>query len=336
MEKTYIIAEVGVNHNGDIGIAKELIDVAKKSGANAVKFQAYSTHRLVRDNTPLAKYQSSGNDTSQNQMLAKYEFSIDQFRELKEYCSKVEIDFLLSFFDEHTLSEFNDFDFKTIKIPSGEITNFFLLYELSKLEVDLIMSTGMATDNEIEAALSILRHHNVKRNISLLHCVSEYPVPENEVNLRSISKLKELFSLNVGFSDHSEGIEVASLAVAAGATIIEKHITLNNELEGPDHKASLEPPMFTNMVQKIRAVEKILGKSEVFVSNVEHKNISVVRKSLVANNQIKTGQEFTLANLTAKRPADGINPMDIYKLLGKKAKRDYEPDIKIEECEVEE
>jgi N,N'-diacetyllegionaminate synthase len=333
---TYIIAEIGVNHNGSLNIAKVLIDVAKKSGANAVKFQAYSTNRLVSEKAPLAKYQSSGNDTSQNQMLAKYEFSIDQFKQLKEYCSKVEIDFLLSFFDEHTLKEFNNFNLKTIKIPSGEITNFFLLYELAKLKVDLIMSTGMATDNEIEAALSILSHHSVKRNISLLHCVSEYPVPDNEVNLRSISKLKDLFSLNVGFSDHSEGIEVAPLAVAAGATIIEKHITLSNELEGPDHKASLEPNMFANMVQKIRGVEKILGTPEIFVSKVEQKNIGVVRKSIVAKNQIKTGQKFTLTNLTSKRPSNGINPMDIYKLLGKKAKRDYEPDILIEECEVEE
>jgi N,N'-diacetyllegionaminate synthase len=331
---TYIIAEIGVNHNGSLSLAKQLIVAAKEAGADAVKFQAYNTNNLVRNDTKLADYQSGGQYTTQNQMLDKFEFTIQQFRELKEYCSKVSIDFLLSFFDEHTLAEFNDFNLKTIKIPSGEITNLFLLDSLSRINVDLIMSTGMSNDKEVEAALGILNQHDITRKISLLHCVSEYPVPVNEANLRSINKLKELFSLEIGFSDHTEGVEVAPLAVAAGATIIEKHLTINNKFEGPDHKASLEPSMFADMVKKIRIVEKTLGKPEVFISKAEQKNIKVVRKSLVAKNKIMIGQEFTLQNLTAKRPADGINPMDVYNLIGKKSSKDYEPDMKIEEWEI--
>jgi len=336
MNKTYIIAEIGVNHNGNIEIAKQLIDAAKKSGANAVKFQAYSTDKLVRKETPLAIYQLGGDDTSQNEMLAKYELTYDNFKDLRDYCSKVEIDFLLSFFDEQTLMKFSVLNLEIIKIPSGEITNFFLLDTLSRMQVDIILSTGMSTEFEIENALLTLNQNNIVREISLLHCVSEYPVPEKEINLKSIHKLQKLFSLNIGFSDHTEGIEIAPLAVATGASIIEKHITLDNRLDGPDHKASLDPSMFTEMVKKIRTVEIIMGKSEVFVSKVEQKNISVVRKSLVARVDIKLGQQFTLQNLTAKRPADGINPMQISQLLGKKATRDYKSDQKIDEWEIEE
>ncbi len=336
MNRTYIIAEIGVNHNGAIGMAKRLIDAAKKSGANAVKFQAYSTDKLVRINTPLAKYQSGGDDISQNQMLAKYELSYDHFKELKDYCLKVDIDFLLSFFDLQTLREFEGLNLKTIKIPSGEITNFFLLDALSRMQVDVIMSTGMSNELEIQNALYLINQNNVEREIFLLHCVSEYPVPNKEVNLLSIHRLKESFSRNVGFSDHTEGIEVAVLAVATGASIIEKHITLDNRLDGPDHKASLEPDMFTEMVKKIRTVEEILGKAEVFVSNAEQRNISVVRKSLVASVDIKSGQLFTLKNLSAKRPADGVDPMLIHKVLGKKASRDYNADEMIEKWEIDE
>lgn len=335
MIQTYIIAEIGVNHNGDITLAKKMILSAKESGADCVKFQAFSVSELLSANTPLAEYQYSNLISTQNDLLKRYELSIEELYELKLYSEDSGIDFLLSVFDVNSLKALRISGINKWKVPSGEITNFFLLNEISLYDCEVILSTGMSTLSEIQSACNVLLSNSRTIKINLLHCVSEYPVPVNEINLNSIKALRETFNYNVGFSDHTSGIEIPVLAVAAGATIIEKHFTLNKDDIGPDHKASLEPLEFSIMVNKIKELESIMGKEEIMIMPSEKKNITIVRKSLFAKNEIKKGEIFTMSNLTSKRPGIGISPMKIDKLLGKKSMQDYSFDEMIMLCEIE-
>lgn len=334
MKNTYIIAEIGVNHNGDINHAKRLIRHAKDSGADCVKFQSFSVTELLSANTPLAEYQHSDGNLTQNDLLSKYELSIQDLIALKDYSEELSIDFLLSVFDVNSLKALRESGINRWKIPSGEITNYFLLREISLCDGEVILSTGMSTIEEIQSACDVLLSHRKSIKINLLHCVSEYPAPINEVNLNSIGVLSKEFNLNIGFSDHTSGNQIAVLAVAAGARIIEKHFTLNKDDEGPDHKASLEPQEFTIMVSKIRELESIMGIEKKMVMPSEQKNINVVRKSLFAKDEIKRGEVFSLLNLTSKRPGNGISPMKIHELIGKKSTQDYSFDEMIGSCEI--
>lgn len=331
MQRTFIIAEAGVNHNGDIGIAKKLIDAASAAGADAVKFQTFKAEKLVAINAPKAEYQieNTHNTESQYQMLKKLEIDKETHLELMEYCEKRNILFLSTPFDIESVKMLVELGIEIIKIPSGEITNLPYLREVAKQRKKVILSTGMSSMQEVKEAVRILRQNGTE-DITVLHCNTQYPTPMEDVNLKAMISMKDELELPVGYSDHTQGIEVPIAAVAMGATVIEKHFTLDRTMEGPDHKASLEPDELTAMVKAIRNIEKALGNGVKTLSKSEKDNLAIARKSIVAACKIEKGELFTEKNLTVKRPGNGISPMKWEQVIGKIANRDYKEDEMIE------
>lgn len=352
-KRVYVIAEAGVNHNGDIDRAFELIDVASQAGADAVKFQTFDPGKLVASGAPKAEYQqeSTASAESQQEMLEDVRLPREVHPDLKQHCDDRGIEFLSSPFDSDALTFLvEDIGMKRIKIPSGEITNGPLLYTAGNAEQPVILSTGMSTIGEIKDALAVLSHgflydtppdesvfnHSIlnegpaneylRNNVSLLHCVSEYPAPPDEVNLRAMDVLREEFGLPVGFSDHTEGIAIPLGAVGRGASVLEKHFTLDRSLPGPDHQSSLEPDELTRLIEGVRSVEIAFGDEKKQPSSSEKKNMDVVRKSLVASRPIEKGELFSEKNLATKRPGTGISPMKFWDYLGNPAERTYEED----------
>ena len=323
----FIIAEAGVNHNGSIKLAKQLIDVAVDAGVDAVKFQTFKTENLVSKNAQKAKYQKENmndSDDSQFDMLKKLELDIDTHHELISYCNSKNIMFLSTPFDHDSIDMLNDLKLPIFKIPSGEITNLPYLRHIGSLKKEVILSTGMANMEEIEDALDILvKAGTLKEKITVLHANTMYPTPMEDVNLKAMVTIGNTFDVAFGYSDHTLGIEVDIGAVAMGAKCIEKHFTLDNTMEGPDHKASLEPDELKAMVNGIRNIELALGSSEKKPSPSETPNIKIARKSIVANGEIKKGEVLTENNLAIKRPANGINPMRWDEIIGSIASKDY-------------
>lgn len=329
----FIIAEAGVNHNGNIELAKKLIDIALECGADAVKFQTFKTENDISKYAPKADYQKNTTnfDESQFEMAKKLELSFENFSELKKYCDKKNIIFLSSPFDMDSVRFLKDLGLEIFKIPSGEITNYLLLREIGSYKKKVILSTGMADLGEIEDAIDILVENGTKKeDITILHCSTEYPTPFEDVNLNAILTIKDAFKINVGYSDHTPGIEIPLAAVALGAKVIEKHFTLDKNLPGPDHKASLEPVELKAMIQAIRNVEKGLGDGIKKPSKSELKNLNIARKSIVAAKKIKKGEIFSEGNITVKRPGNGISPMRWNEVIGKIAKRNFNEDELIE------
>jgi N,N'-diacetyllegionaminate synthase len=324
-----IIAEVGVNHNGSLKIAKKLIKVAKKIKADFVKFQIFKAENVAIKSAKKSFYQkkSSNDKETQYQMIKKLEFPFEYFDILKNECFKNKIKFLCSPFDEESAKYLDKLREKIIKIPSGEITNYPLLKTIGKMNKEIILSTGMSNYKEIENAITILNKNGTKKNkINLLQCNTSYPTPPIDTNLNAILRLKKKFNLPVGFSDHSLGIEMSIAAVCLGANIIEKHLTLDNKMLGPDHKSSLNPTTFSLMIDSIRNVEKGLMYSHKKLQKSEMGNISIVRKSIVALKDIKKGHFFNEKNITTKRPGTGMSPMKWESLIGKRAKKDFKKD----------
>ncbi len=323
----FIIAEIGVNHNGDLKLAKKLIDKACESGVDAVKFQTYNPDKCTSKNLEKAKYQTlnTNNKETLYDMTKKYRLNKFDHIEIINYCNKKNIKCIFSPFDLESIDLLNDLGINIFKIPSGEITNLPYLEKISKLNKRIILSTGMSNLEEIGEALKILKS-NGNNDIVVLHCNTEYPTPIEDVNLSAMNTIKETFNIDVGYSDHTLGIEVPIAAVAMGAKVIEKHFTLDKSMEGPDHKASLEPQELKEMVKSIRNIEKAIGNGIKAPSPSEKKNISIVRKSIVANKEIKKGDILTEENISVKRPAGGISPMKWYDILGTIATKDYKED----------
>lgn len=334
MKKTIIIAEAGVNHNGDIAKAKALIDKGAEAGVDYVKFQTFKAGNLVTKQAKRAAYQDKNtqNSDSQYEMLKKLELSQDVHKELIDYCSKKGVQFLSTGFDFESLEFLAGLGITIAKIPSGEITNLPYLRKVATLFPEVILSTGMATISEIKDAVKVLTDNGVSKNrITVLHCNTEYPTPMEDVNLKAMLHIQRELGVSVGYSDHTLGIEVPIAAVALGATVIEKHFTLDKTLPGPDHKASLEPEELKAMVMAIRNIEKAIGGSGLKeVSKSEAKNKPIARKSIVATKTIKKGDLFSVENLTVKRPGTGISPMQWDNVIGKTAKKDFEEDDLIE------
>ncbi|MDE7018021.1 MAG: N-acetylneuraminate synthase [Lachnospiraceae bacterium] len=331
MKKIFIIAEAGVNHNGSLETAMQLIDTAVKAGADAVKFQTFKAENLVCKDAGKAAYQMETTDREESQlaMLKKLELTSDMHEQLMSYCREKEIMFLSTPFDMDSLHYLVGCGMPIVKVPSGEITNYPLLREVGKTERSVILSTGMSTLDEVKAAIAVLRE-NGAREITVLHCNTEYPTPYADVNLKAMLTLKDELGVSVGYSDHTEGIVVPVAAAALGATVIEKHFTLDKTMEGPDHKASLEPGELREMVSAIRNIEMALGDGRKEPSQSEQKNIAVARKSIVAKRDIAMGEVFSEDNLATKRPGTGISPMDWNAIIGKKAKRGFQTDELIE------
>lgn len=331
MNHTLIIAEAGVNHNGSLELAKKLVNAAYESGADIVKFQTAKLSSLVTKTAPTAEYQQEnmGQELSQAEMLKKLLLSFDDFRELSQYCKSVGIQFLSTPFDLESIDFLEEIGCPFWKIPSGEITNLPYLERLARTEKPIIMSTGMCTLEEVSDAVDILKQNHAGK-IILLHCTTQYPAPYPEVNLNAMQTLQKEFGFEVGYSDHTKGIEVPVAAVAMGATVIEKHFTLDRNMEGPDHKASLEPDELAAMVRAIRNIELAVGTGEKKPSESEKKNMVIARKSIIASRNIKKGEIFTENNLTTKRPGNGISPMKWYEILGTRASRDFNEDEMIE------
>ena len=321
---TTIIAEIGINHNGSLKKAKQLALNAKNIGADIVKFQLYNSELLAIKNLPMAKYQSKNlkKVNSQYEMLKKYEISFKEAQELIDFCFKRKIQITFSCFDENSIKIFKNQYIKYIKIPSGEINNLYLLKKLSSFKKKFILSTGNSTEIEIREAIKTL-NHNHSKNITLLHCISDYPSLEEDMNLKTIPYLRKTFNLDIGLSDHSNSIDIPSIAVALGANIIEKHITDNNNQKGPDHKASLNFIHFKQMVKKIRSTEKILGIYKKKISVNELKNKDLVRKFIVAKKPIDKGEKFSNNNITTKRSGKGIPANMYYKTIGLIAKKRF-------------
>lgn len=357
MKHCYIIAEAGVNHNGDMGMAVELIEVAARAGANAIKFQTFKSEALINKQAEKADYQkqTSGSDESQYAMLKRLELKPEDHYKLIAHCEKRGIQFLSTPFDPNSLDFLlRELELPMLKMASGEIINGPLLLAAAQSGKDLILSTGMSTLSEIEAALKLVlfgylepsnatpdiahldtlfaqaEHQQLLRDkVSLLHCTTEYPAPYPDVNLRAIDTLRELYGLRIGFSDHTQGIHIPIAAVARGAEIIEKHLTLDKTLPGPDHQASLEPDELQAMVKGIRDVEAALGNGDKQPAASELKNRPIVRKSLVAARAIRQGEIFSADNLASKRPGSGISPMRYWEVLGQTASRDFAADEEI-------
>tara|TARA_Y100000741_G_C18220601_1_gene545667 strand:- start:218 stop:1213 length:996 start_codon:yes stop_codon:yes gene_type:complete len=327
--KTIIIAEAGINHNGKINLAKKLILAAAKSGANYIKFQTYNTESMITPKTKLANYQKNYIKRSKTQfeMLKKYELRKDTYKILIKYAKSKKIKFLSSPFDIESIYFLKKLNLDFIKVPSGEIDNYPYLKCLGKLKKKIILSTGMSDLKEVDRAIKILSKNGTKkRDISVLHCHSAYPSKITNLNLKVIQTLKKRFNLRIGFSDHSDGINAPVIATALGAEIIEKHLTLNRNMSGPDHKASINPYQFKNMVDQIRLTEKMLGDGKKIPTKNELKNKPFARKSLVAKINISKGEKFSEKNLTTKRPATGVSPMKFNYYLNKKAEKDYSKD----------
>lgn len=331
MGKIFIIAEAGDNHNGSLELAFQLVDKAAEAGADCVKFQTFVTEEVISIRAEKAEYQkeSTGAEESQYEMVKKLELTFDNFRQLQQYAKEKGLMFLSTPFDIPSVDFLESIDVPYFKIPSGEITNLPYLIRIAQTGRDIILSTGMAEMDEIETAVTILKKHGAG-GISLLHCNTEYPTPMEDVNLRAMLTLKEKFGVRVGYSDHTKGIEVPIAAAALGAEIIEKHFTLDHNMEGPDHKASLEPDELKAMVRGIRNIEKALGSGIKTASGSEKKNLDIARKSIVARKRIVKGEMFTEENLAVKRPGSGISPMKWYEVIGMKAVRDFDEDEMIE------
>ena len=329
MSKVIIIAEAGVNHNGDLNQAKSLIDAASDSGANIVKFQAFKADNLVSKHAEKAHYQKAvtSKDESHYEMIKKLELNYNQHKILLSYANQKNIEFLSTPFDIESVKMVRKLGLSRIKIPSGEITNLPYLKYIGKLNTSIILSTGMASLKEIEEAISILeKAGTTRKNITILHCNTEYPSPMKDVNLKAMNSIAKKLKVDVGYSDHTNGIEISIAAVAMGAKVIEKHFTLDRKLEGPDHAASLEPKELQNMVKAIRNIEIALGDGIKEPSNSEKKNIEIARKSIVAKCDIKPGDFFSEENITTKRPGSGISPMKWYDLIGSVSSKKYEKD----------
>lgn len=337
---TIIIAEAGVNHNGSINLAKKLIDAAKDAGADYVKFQTFKTDLTISKNAKKAYYQSvNTNDTEESQydMVKKLELGFNDFVELKTYCDVCGIGFLSTAFDLPSVDFLKTMNLDFFKIPSGEITNLPLMKAIAGAGKPLIMSTGMATMKEIQTAIDVVTSHGVDKNrLYVLHCNTEYPTPMEDVNLMAMLQIQKELGIEIGYSDHTLGIEVPVAAVALGAKIIEKHFTLDKEMIGPDHKASLEPQQLKEMVTAIRNIEKaISGDGKKKASRSEERNIVIARKSIHLSKDIKKGQIIAESDLIMKRPGDGISPMMIYDVIGKKALDDFSADHKLLISDIE-
>ena len=353
VDRVLVISEAGVNHNGNRDAAFELVEAAAGAGADAVKFQVFHTENLITDIAEKAEYQKETTDKEETQfsMLKRLELSHDIFRELAVYCEKIGIRFIATAFDSDSLAFLSlDLGLPVLKIPSGEITNGPLLLEHARTGRDLIVSTGMSTLEEVRDALAILAFgltkqsggptyesarmafestvgkDRLKAKVTLLHCTSEYPAPIEDINLRAMETMRKEFNIDVGYSDHSDGLVVPIAAVSLGATVIEKHFTLDKLGEGPDHRASIEPSELKILVQNIRITETIIGNGEKVVQGSEKGNRELVRKSVVAKTTIKKGEKFSLDNITVKRPGSGRNPMEFWNILGEKASRNFQRD----------
>ncbi|MBE6327732.1 MAG: N-acetylneuraminate synthase [Bacteroidales bacterium] len=328
MKHVLIIAEAGVNHNGSLDIAKQLIDKAVEAGVDIIKFQTFKSEKLVSKAARQAEYQQRNigkKDEGQLAMLKKLELSHADHEELMAYCHEKGIRFFSTAFDMDSIEYLHSLDLGLWKIPSGEITNYPYLRKIAQYHEPVILSTGMCELSDIEATVNVLVEFGVeKEQITILHCNTEYPTPYEDVNLRAMLEIRDRFGVNVGYSDHTKGIEVPIAAVALGATVIEKHFTLDKNMEGPDHKASLEPDELKSMVVSIRNIERALGAGHKTVSESEQKNIEIARKSIVAACPIKKGEMFTEDNLTVKRPGNGISPMRWNEVIGKVATKDFE------------
>jgi len=332
-QRTLIIAEAGVNHNGDLDLAKKLIEAAAAAGADLVKFQTFNANRQVTLGAKKADYQNKTTDSkeSQHEMLRRLELNPEMHQALIAHCAKSQIGFFSTGFDNESIDLLLSLGQDHFKIPSGEITNLPYLQHIGRLGKEVILSTGMATLGDIEAAIGVLvQAGTLRANITVLHCTTEYPTPMSEVNLRAMQSIQSAFGVTVGYSDHTAGIEVAIAAVAMGAVVIEKHLTLGRNLPGPDHKASLEPEEFRAMVVAIRNIEVALGDGIKRLTPSELKNKPIARKSLVSNRSIKAGELFSVENITAKRPGTGISPMRWDEIIGRRASRDYCADELIE------
>lgn len=328
MNKVMIIAEAGVNHNGSLELAKELVLKAKEAGADYIKFQSFKAEKLVSRKASKAEYQKlrTASEESQFDMLKKLELSENEHLVLVNYCKEVGIGFSSSPFDIEGIAYLDSLGVDFFKVPSGELTNLPYLKELAKFNRHIILSTGMATLKEVESALQVLKG----KKVTVLHCNTEYPTPMDDVNLKAMITMQEHFIIDVGYSDHTLGIEVPIAAVALGANVIEKHFTLDNSMDGPDHKASLEPQELKAMVKAIRNIEKALGHGRKEPSPSELKNKEIARKSILAATSIKAGEMFSEKNLTVKRPGNGLSPMKWDEVIGKLAKRDFSEDELIE------
>lgn len=331
--RTLIIAEAGVNHNGDIQIAKKMVDVAASAGADFIKFQTFKADRLVTHAAKKADYQihTLDENESQQEMLRRLELTSDMHKELIEHCVKRDIGFFSTGFDIESIDLLVSFGQDLFKIPSGEITNLPYLRHIGGLGKSILLSTGMAKLGEVEAAIDVLEFAGTSRdNMTVLHCTTEYPAPFADVNLRAMLSIESAFGVAVGYSDHTSGIEVPIAAVALGAAVIEKHFTLDRNLPGPDHKASLEPEGLKAMVEAIRNIEVALGDGIKRIAHSEAKNKPTARKSIVAAVPIRRGDLYTLQNLSTKRPGTGVSPMEWDEIIGRRAVRDFEIDEMIE------
>jgi len=329
MKKIFIIAEAGINHNGDIALARQMIDVAVSARVDAIKFQTFKSENVISRNAPKAEYQKQTTDPleSQLEMAKKLELKPAAFRVLADYCKKKNIIFLSTPFDFESIDLLNAIGLKIFKIPSGEITNLLYLQKIGRLKKKIILSTGMANIAEIKNAIDVLVAGGTKRTgITVLHCNTAYPTPFEDVNLRAMKTIRDTLKVDVGYSDHTIGIEVPIAAAALGAAVIEKHFTLDKAMPGPDQRISLEPMELKVMVSAIRNIEISLGEGVKMPSPSELKNIPIARRSLVALKEIHKGDVFSKGNITAKRPGTGINPMNFYKVAGKKAKKNFKED----------
>ncbi|GFI30253.1 MAG: N-acetylneuraminate synthase [Lachnospiraceae bacterium] len=331
MGHIFIIAEAGDNHNGNLENALKLVDKAAEAGADCVKFQTFVTEEVISRHAEMAEYQkqNTGIEESQFDMVKKLELSFEDFRQIQAYCRTKGILFLSTPFDLPSIAFLNDIGVPFFKIPSGEITNYPYLAAIGRTHKDVVLSTGMCTVEEIREAIAVLEENGAGR-MTLLHCNTEYPTPYEDVNLNAMETMRAVFGKEVGYSDHTLGIEVPVAAAALGAVIIEKHFTLDKDMEGPDHKASLEPEELAAMIKAVRNIETALGSSEKKPSPSELKNLAAARKSIVARRNIRQGELLTEENLAVKRPGTGISPMRYPDVLGTRAVRDFKADQFIE------
>lgn len=330
MKKTYIIAEIGCNHNGDEKLAYELVDRAIAAGVDAVKFQTFKAEKLISKVAPKAEYQvkNTGAEDSQLEMTKKLELSYDTYLELFRYTAAKGVDWFSTPFDFDSIEFLEQLDMKVWKIPSGEVTNLPYLEKIGSLPGNIIISTGMANITEVKQALEILEKQGKKpAEITILHCITEYPTPDDEMHISTVKYLIDNFpDYTIGLSDHSSGYQAAIGSVALGAEVVEKHFTLDNEMPGPDHKASANPEVLDALVEGVRKIEVMMGTPKLEATDIEKKNIPVARKSIVAATDIKAGEVLSEDNITVKRPGNGISPMKWYEVLGTVAKKDYAED----------
>ena len=329
--KVFVIAEAGVNHNGSLDNALKLVDIAKEAGADCVKFQTYIVENLINEEAEMADYQKANtkSEKTQYELLKSLCLNFDDFLILRDYCVKKGIMFLSTPFDLGSIDFLNDLGVKIWKIPSGEITNFPYLSKIGSTRKEVILSTGMCTLNEVGNAIEVLKEYGTKQ-ITLLHCTTEYPAPVDEINLLAMKKMEKEFKVPIGYSDHSEGFEISLAAVAMGAVVIEKHFTIDKDMPGPDHKASLSPIELKEMVTAIRKIEAAMGSGEKNPTKSEMVNMNLVRKSIVASKDIKQGEILTETNVTVKRPGSGLSPMEWKKVMGSKAKMNFKKNQMIE------